>query len=239
MFGTGEREREEVFPCAEPTRGATRRTARLALGLAVGAEHLDEHAPLGKLRCVLHRLGDAGRGGFLQHDAVDDNVDEVLDLLVQGDGLARELHDLAVDANAGEAFLRKVGEELRELALAARDYGRHDDRASAFIGGEREDVVGHLVGRLLLDDTPALRAMRNAHAREEKAQVIVDFRCGAHGGARVFRGGLLVDGDRRGQAVDAVEVGLAHLAQEHTRIARKAFHIAALALSVHGVEGKA
>ena len=211
MFGTGEREREEVLPCAEPTRGSARRTARLALGLAVGAKHLDEHAPLGELRRVLHRLGDAGRGGFLQHDTVDNDVDEVLDLLVQGDGLARELHDLAIDAHAGKALLRKVGEKLRELALAARDYGRHDDCASAFIGGEREDIVGHLVGRLLLDDAPALRAVRNTHTREEKSQVIVDFGCGAHGGARVFRGGLLVDGDRRGQAVDAVEVGLAHL----------------------------
>ena len=163
----------------------------------------------------------------------------MLDLLVQGDGLARELHDFAIDAHAGEALLRKVGEELRELALAARNYGRHDDCASAFIGGECKDIVGHLVGRLLLDDAPALRAVRDAHARKQKAQVIVDFSRGAHGGARVFRGGLLVDGDRRGQAVDAVEVGLAHLAQEHTRIARKAFHIAALALSVHGVEGKA
>ena len=166
MFRTGEREREEVFPCAEPTRGSARRTARLALGPAVGAEHLDEHAPLGKLRCVLHRLGDAGRGGLLQHDAVDDNVDEVLDLLVQGDGLARKLHDLAVDANAGEALLRKVGEKLRELALAASDHRGHDDCARGLVLGEREDVVGHLVGRLLFDDAPALRAVRDAHARE-------------------------------------------------------------------------
>ena len=195
--------------------------------------------PLGELRRVLHRLGDAGRGGFLQHDAVDNNVDEVLDLLVQGDGLARELHDFAIDAHAGKALLRKVGEELRELALAARDYRRHDDRASAFIGGEREDIVGHLVGRLLLDDAPALRAVRDAHAREQKAQVIVDFSSGAHGGARVSRGSLLIDGDRRGQAVDAVEVGLAHLAQEHACITRQAFHIASLTLGVHGVEGKA
>ena len=163
----------------------------------------------------------------------------MLDLLVQGDGLARELHDFAIDAHAGKAFLRKVGEELRELALAARDYGRHDDRASAFIGGEREDIVGYLVGRLLLDDAPALRAVRDAHAREQKAQVIVDFSSGAHGGARVSRGGLLVDGDRWGQAVDAVEVGFAHLAQEHACITRQAFHIASLALGVHGVEGKA
>ena len=81
--------------------------------------------------------------------------------------------------------------------------------------------------------------MGHANARIEQAQVIVDLGDGTDRGARVFGCGLLVDGDRWGQAVDRVEVGFVHLAEELTSVARKALNIAALALGVDGVEGQA
>ena len=73
----------------------------------------------------------------------------------------------------------------------------------------------------------------------KQAQVVVYLGGGAHGGARVLAGGLLVDGHGRRQAVDAVQVGLVHLPQEHARVAGEALHVAALPFGVHGVEGQA
>ena len=49
----------------------------------------------------------------------------------------------------------------------------------------------------------------------------------------------MVDRHRRRQAIDGVEVGLIHLPQELTGIARQAFHVAALTLGVDGIERKA
>ena len=237
VLGAREGQREQMLSLPEAARGARGGAAALAEGLAVVAEHLHEHAPVGQLGGQLHRLGDAARGALLELDAVDHHVDEVLDLLVEGARLAVQAHHLPVDAHAGEALVGQIGEELGELAFAPRDDRRHDDRLGP--GRERQDGVGHLVGGLLHDGAPAFRAVRHTHAREQQAQVVVDLGGRAHRGARVAAGGLLVDGHRRRQAVDAIEVGLLHLAQEHAGVAGEALDVAALALGVHGVEGEA
>ena len=52
-------------------------------------------------------------------------------------------------------------------------------------------------------------------------------------------GALLVDRDGRRQAVDLVDVGLLHLAQELARVGGQALDVAALALGVDRVEGEA
>ena len=79
--------------------------------------------------------------------------------------------------------------------------------------------------------------MRDAHARRAGAGSHLGG--GAHRRARIAARRLLVDGDRRRQAVDAVQVGLLHLAQEHAGVAGEALDVAALALGVHRVERQA
>ena len=66
----------------------------------------------------------------------------------------------------------------------------------------------------------------------------MDFGDRADGGARVAAGGLLLDRDRRRQALDAVHVGLAHQFEELARVGGQAFDVAALALGVDGVESE-
>src|SRR4029079_10542637 len=67
----------------------------------------------------------------------------------------------------------------------------------------------------------------------------VDLRDGADGRARVARRRLLVDRDRRAEAVDRVDVGLLHHLQELAGIRTQRLDVAALALGVDRVEGKA
>ena len=196
-----------------------------------------EHANLagGELRRLLDGLGDAAKGVLADHDAVDNDLDRVLDLLVEHD-LFGELMHLAVDADAGEAFLRKVLEELLVLALAAKDDRREHERTPSLPGCQH--LVCDLVRRLALDDTSALGAVRHADAGIEQAQVVIDLRDGADGRARVLRRRLLVDGDSRREAFDRVHIGLVHLAQELPGIAREALDVAPLAFCIDCVEGK-
>ena len=104
--------------------------------------------------------------------------------------------------------------------------------------GRGEDLVDDLVDGLLLDLFSALGAVGGAHPRPEEAEVVVDLRHRAHGGPGVLAGGLLVDGDGGGEALDVVHVGLVHLAQEHPGVRAQGLHVPPLALGVDGVEGQ-
>ncbi len=73
----------------------------------------------------------------------------------------------------------------------------------------------------------------------EEAEVVVDLRHRAHGGAGIPDGGLLLDGDGRGQPLDGVHVGLVHLFEELAGVRRQALHVAPLPFGVERVEGQA
>ena len=61
-----------------------------------------------------------------------------------------------------------------------------------------------------------IRTVRLAHARIKQPQVVVDFCDRADRRARIVRAGFLLDGDRRGQALDQIDVRLFHQLQELT-----------------------
>ena len=92
--------------------------------------------------------------------------------------------------------------------------------------------------RLALDRQPGRRRIGDADAREEQPHVVVDLGDGADGGARVARGGLLLDRDGRREPVDLVDVRLLHHLQELARVGGERLHVAALALGVDRVEGE-
>ena len=71
---------------------------------------------------------------------------------------------------------------------------------------------------------------------EQHPEVVVDLGDRADGGPRVAAAGLLLDRDRRAEAVDPVDLGLGHLAEELPGVARQALDVAALALGIEGVE---
>ncbi len=187
--------------------------------------------PKRRLEAVGEALGDVGA-----HDeAVHHHVDVVLELLVE----LRRVGDLverAVDLDALEALLLQLGQLLLVLALAAAHDGRQQVEARAL--GHRQHAVDHLRHGLALDRQAGGRRVGHADAREQQAQVVVDLRHRADGGARVLAGRLLLDGDGRRQAVDVVDVRLLHHLQELARVGRQAFDVAALALGIDGVEGE-
>ena len=132
---------------------------------------------------------------------------------------------------------RSVLEQLAVLALAAPHDRREDHELRAL--RQRHHLVDDLLRRLRLDRSPAVVAVRMPDPGPEQPQVVVDLGDRADRRARVAAGRLLVDRDRRRQALDRVDVGLVHLPEELPRVRRQRLDVAALPLGVDGVEGKA
>ena len=80
--------------------------------------------------------------------------------------------------------------------------------------------------------------MGPAGAGVEETDVVVDLGDGADGGAGVVPSTLLVDGDGGAEALDVVDVGLLHAAEELSGVGGEGLDVAALALGVDGVEGE-
>src|SRR5713226_4975982 len=173
--------------------------------------------------------------GVAHDEPVHDHLDRVLALPVELDLLA-ELADGAVHADARVPLALEVEEELLVLALAPADDRREHEQPRP--RRLPEHAVHHLLDRLRRDDAVARRAVRHADPREEHAQVVVDLGDGADGRARVLRRRLLLDRDRRRQALDRVHLGLLHLLEKLPRVGGERLDVAALALGVDRVEGQ-
>lgn len=188
------------------------RVHALALGVVLGeVDEVEHDHAAGEPEGGLHGIGEAALGGVLHREAVDDHLDGVLLLLLQR-GRLGELDRLTVDPGPAVPLGLEIGEEVDELALALAHQRRKDLEAASL--GQLQNPVDDGLRRLARDGATALGTVRLADAREEQTQVVVDLGDGADRRARVARGRLLVDGDRRGEAFDEVHVRLVHLAEE-------------------------
>ena len=169
----------------------------------------------------------------LDRQPVDDHLDVVLLLLLQRRRVGQRIHH-PVDPHPAVALRVQLVEQVDELALAGAHHRSEHLEAQAFV--HREHLVDDLLRGLPGDALTADRAVRGAGARVEQAQVVVDLGDGADGRPRVAVGGLLVDGHRGRQALDEVDVGFVHLAEELARVRRQRLDVAPLALGEDRVE---
>ena len=210
----------------------------VVFALALGRDGGDDDDAIAELERRLDAVGEAcAEVGvvFADGEPVDDGLD-VVPLLFVEDDLAGKVGDLAVHPGAGVAALAEHVEDAEVLALLVADDGGEDHEALAV--GESEHGVGDLLHRLALDGSPAAGTVGPANPSEEQAEVVVDLGDGADDGAGVVRDALLVDGDRGAQALDVVDVGLLHAAQELAGVSGEGLDVPALALGVDGVEGE-
>ena len=190
---------------------------------------------LGEVEGRLERFGEALLHVRPHAQAVHDGLDGVLLVLVEGGRMVEVRHD-AVDPGPYEAVGRQLVEHVQVLALAVRDHRGEQHDAAAL--RQRQDLVHHLAHGLRVQRVAMGGAARLPDAGEEEAQIVVDLRDRPHRRARVVGGGLLLDGDGRGQALDVVDVGLLHHRQELSGVGGQGLHVASLALGVQGVEGE-
>jgi hypothetical protein len=185
----------------------------------------------------LDRVGEPSLGRrvvTLGDQAVDDHLDGVLDLLLEL-GRVGQRDDLTVDPARAKPLVcssanRSTNSPLRALTTGASTWKRVPSGSSS--SGRRS--AGGLAGDRLVAD----RAVRATDPGEQQTQVVVDLGDGAHRRARVAVGRLLVDRHRRGEALDEVDVGLVHLAEELAGVGRQRLDVAALPLGEDRVEGQ-
>ena len=226
--------KEKIRGCSSGQRDAVLGTRELlAEQHAVAVDHVHRDEPVGQRRGGLDGLGQPLAQIGLEDQPVDHDLDRVLELLVEDDLLLEEQR-LAVDLDPGEPVGAQLVEHVAELALAVAHDGRVDGEPRSL--GQREDLLDDLIEALPRDRPPADRTVGPAHARVEEPQVVVDLGDGADRGARVARGRLLVDRDRRREPFDRVHVRLLHHLEELARIRGEALHVAALPLGVDRVE---
>ena len=127
-------------------------------------------------------------------DAIYHNFDCVLVISFE---LRRfiQIRNDAVDASADIALGSQAFQDMLVLALAARDQWceQHDTRP--FWQGHH--LIDHLAHCLGLQRLPVLWAPWLSNTRVQKAQVVVNFGDCPYRRARVVRGGLLLNRDRR------------------------------------------
>ena len=105
-------------------------------------------------------------------------------------------------------------------------------------GGIGQNLIDDLLRRLAKNRLTGSRIVRLADGRKQDPEIIVNLGRGRDGRPGIGSGAALLDRDRRRQAFDEVDIRFFHLVEKLPGIGRKAFHIAALAFGIKGVEGE-
>ncbi len=113
---------------------ALRKQQHSPLSSGAGRRELNLDQAAGERPGGLHRLREAAAQVRLHHEAVDDDRDVVLELLVEGDLLV-EPAQLAVHDGARVALEPHLLEQLPVLALAAPHHGGEDEEACGLLEG--------------------------------------------------------------------------------------------------------
>ena len=145
-----------------------------------------------------------------------------------------QVDDFAIHPGADETGLADFLENGLVRPFASAHHRGQNQNPLAF--GQFLNRFNNLLRRLLDDDPPANRAMRNADSGIQKPQVVINFGNGTHRRAWIVTGRFLVDGHSRGKAVDVVHIRLVHLPDELARIGRKRFDITTLALGKNRIK---
>ena len=171
----------------------------------------------------------------MDNQPVDDGLNGVIFVAVKLDLLV-DLANFVVDTHAYKARFAHIFKYLLVVPLAVDNQGR--EHLDAAVCRHPLYAFYDLLRRLRLHRPAADWAVRGAHAREEQAQVVVDFGDGADGGARVVADALLIDGDGGAQPFNLVHSWLFQLPQELARVCRKRLHVAPLPLGKNGIKGQ-
>jgi hypothetical protein len=127
------------------------------------------------------------------------------------------MHD-AVDPHPAVALGVEFLEQVGELALTGAHHRCKHLESGAF--RHRQHLIDNLLRRLAGDPLTTDRAVRSARARVQQSQVVVHLGDRPDRRPRVAVCRLLVDGHRRRQPLDEVDVGLVHLPQKLSGVGR-------------------
>src|SRR5262249_28668427 len=180
-------------------------------GRGWGGFHRDDHRPFAERQRLLHGFGEAWSDLRVIFEAVDYDLDVMLDAPVEPEVVGQPDH-LPVNAGTNESAAQHVLEQVLVLALLAAHHRRQNQEPRPL--RKRHDSGDDLLARLRRDRPAALRAVPRADSGVKDAQVIVNLGDGADGRARVASRRFLLNTDRRRQPRQVIDVGLLQLPEK-------------------------
>ena len=144
----------------------------------------------------------------------------------------------AVELGPHEPCRAELCRHLHVRPVRARGQweGHQDGKGRSMLRPDVDQFVHDFLHRVDFHDAPAPHAVLGAGARPQEPQEIVDLRGRADRRAAARRRVLLLDGDRRRDALDRVDQRFGHPLEELLRIRRERLDVAALPLGVEGIE---
>ena len=167
---------------------------------------------------AVHHRFDPMRLGFVESDAL---------------GIG-QFENLAIDTQANESLAAGLVDHIAEFSGLARNQWREEQKFRFL--GPMQDGVGDLLWRLPRHTLAGFGIMGNSHRRVEQPKVVVNLGGRGDGRSRIGGGVALLDGNRRGESLDVIHIGLLHLIEELSRVGREALDIFALSLGEKRVE---
>ena len=140
--------------------------------MTVSADHLDPDQTLAKPQCRLHGIGQPTGDALLDHKSVDDDLDGVLFVLVEGDLFTQVVH-FAVNPDPYETVGLELAQLLAVFPLATPD-NRSQEQEFALLR-QVEDLLNHLLSGLRGNLLFAGRAVHPPDTGIKQAQVIVNL----------------------------------------------------------------
>ncbi len=144
---------------------------------------LHRKKPVGEIESRFDGIGKPPLYLVIQDDAIDHHVNMMLDLLVEFRHFLNII-DFAIDLDALEPALSEIEKFLAVFTFAAANDGRHQVKPLTRAHGH--DLINHLADGLARNWQARRRGIGHADARIEQAQVIIDFRHRADGGAGIL-----------------------------------------------------
>ena len=147
-----------------------------------------------------------------------------------------DIKDFPIHACTDIALALQLGADVIVPTFASAHDRSKQKELGAF--GQLRDVLNDLFRALRMHSFAAAGAMGVADVSPEQAQIVVNFRDGGHDGAWIAAAGALLNGNRRGEPFDVLNIGFLQLIEELPCVSRETFNIPPLAFGIEGVEGQ-
>ena len=151
--------------------------------------------------------------------------------------VGQEFLHLPVNAGIEVAFLAHALQKFAVVSLAVLHHGGKDVDTPSLVPLQQKGhnlflgVADHLLSAHI--------GVGLAHTGIEQAEEVVNLGGGAHGGARIAVGGLLLYTDDGRETADLVHIGARHASEEVACVSREGLYVPTLTLGIYGIKGKA
>ncbi|RWX47931.1 hypothetical protein H206_05483 [Candidatus Electrothrix aarhusensis] len=205
-------------------------------GCGLGEQHLltavrelNQHGALTQANSRGYRFIQPSADARLEHHSIHHHLNGMKNVFLELD-LFTEWPHLAVHPHPDITVLAQLLKDLLMAPLFANHQRREQDDLFWSLRPLRtiQQGVDHVLNGLGADGLSAFWAMGLPGSGKEQAQVVIDLGHRAHRGSRIPGGGLLLNGNRRRQALQQIHVWLVHLPEELAGIGGQRFHVATL-----------